>query len=181
MCSSHLRQGDHPLTKHQRDLQEKVWNASVFAGTTWIKNKHWQVMALRNLLVMFLCQPLPAGVAMWGFVLENTQMHTGGREGGRGRDTCAGRALDEIKIWWSMKTEGLMESQRTFCFLVFPWKKSIPYRTSHCVYTCHAIVCPITPVGNAIARQLLSTTLDIFINYQYRWNWNPKTWHHRGT
>lgn len=45
-------------------------------------------MALRNLLVVFPRQPLPAGVAMWGFVLEKTQMYTVGREGGRGRDTC---------------------------------------------------------------------------------------------
>lgn len=45
-------------------------------------------MALRNLLVVFLCQPLPAGVAMWGFVLEKNQMLTVGREEGRGRDTC---------------------------------------------------------------------------------------------
>lgn len=43
-------------------------------------------MALRNLLVVFPCQPLPAGVAMWGFVLEKTQMRRVGREGGRGRD-----------------------------------------------------------------------------------------------
>lgn len=38
-------------------------------------------MALRNLLV-FPCQPLPAGVAMWGFVLEKKpQMHRIGWEG----------------------------------------------------------------------------------------------------
>lgn len=30
----------HSLTKHSRDLQEKVWNTSVFTGTTWIKNRH---------------------------------------------------------------------------------------------------------------------------------------------
>lgn len=131
----------------------------------WHHLNQEQALTSNGLEEFTCCVPLPASPSRCCHVGICTRKRPDAHSRTRGREgkghVCVGGALDEIKIWWSMKP-GLMESQRTFCFLVFPRRNSIPYRTSHCL--SHAILCPITPLGNTITQQVSWITTD---NYLY--------------
>lgn len=71
-----------------------------------------------------------------------------------------------------MKLEGLMESQSTFCFLVYSRRNSIS-----CITPCHAIVWPTTPYKVSLVLLLLqigiqrsgSNEVNFYI-WTYDWN-----------
>lgn len=114
-----------PFDKTQKRLTGKGVKHSCLY---WHHLNQEQALTSNGLEEFTCCVPLPASPSRCCHVQICTRKNPDAHSRTRGREgkghTCV-EALDEIKIWWSMK-RGLMESQRTSCFLVNSQKIPFP-------------------------------------------------------
>jgi len=130
----------------------------------WHHLNQEQALTSNGLEEFTCCVPLPASPSRCCHGGICTRKNPDAHSRTRGRKgmghTWGGGALDAIKTWWSMKTEGLMESQRTFCFLVYSQINFISCITPHCISPCHATVRSTTPFKVSFVSLSIQTGLE---------------------